>query len=103
MNATNEKLEAERARQRSELSALLVEFDLPLQDASAIREFLEHDDLGVALEEIVDAVIDSEAGITEQQCRRVLDAAKAMGMLKREPQEWSRRMETLLSRVEAGR
>ena len=95
----NEKLEVERARQRAELSSLLLDFDLPLQDASAIREYLDHDDLGVALEEIVDAVIDSGMSITEQQCRRVLDAAKAMGMLTREPKEWSWRMETLLQRV----
>ena len=95
----NQKLDAERARQRAELSALLVDLDLPLQDASAIREYLEHDDLGVALEEIVDALIVMEAPITEAQCRRILEAAKAMGMLKREPKEWASRMETLLHRV----
>lgn len=95
----SEPLRAELARLEAELSALIADCDLPLQDAAAIREYLEHQELGVALETLCDTLIETETPITESQCRRILDAAKAMGMLKREPAEWSRRMETLLSRV----
>jgi len=95
----NELLQAELARLETEISALIADCDLPIQDANAVRAYLEHKELGVALETLCDTLIETEAQITEAQCRRVLDAAKAMGMLKREPKEWSERMEALLARV----
>jgi hypothetical protein len=95
----SEQLQAELARLSDEISALVTDCDLPLQDATAIRAYLEHQELGVALETLCDTLIETDATISETQCRRILEAAKAMGMLKREPQEWARRMETLLTRV----
>lgn len=95
----SEHLQAELARLSAEISALVADCDLPLQDATAIRAYLDHQELGVALEALCDTLIETDAAITEAQCRRILDAAKAMGMLKREPQEWARRMETLLTRI----
>lgn len=95
----NEQLEAELARLETEISALIADCDLPIQDANAVRAYLEHKELGVALETLCDTLIETEAHITEAQCRRILEVAKAMGMLKREPKEWSERMETLLTRV----
>jgi hypothetical protein len=95
----NEQLRAEQARLEAEISALVTECDLALQDANAIRAYLEHDELGVALEQLCDTLIETDAQLTEGQCRRILEAAKAMGMLKREPKEWSLRMETLVRRV----
>lgn len=95
----SDPLQAELARLAAEISALVTDCDLPLQDASAIRAYLDHRELGIALETLCDTLIESDATITEQQCRRILDAARAMGMLEREPKEWSRRMETLLTRI----
>lgn len=95
----SEKQRAELARLAADISALIADCDLPLQDGGAIRAYLDRDQLGVALETLCDTLIDTEAPITESQCRRILDAARAMGMLRREPREWSRRMETLLTRV----
>ena len=95
----NEQLQAQMAQLGAEISALVAECDLPLQDANAIRAYLDHQELGVALETLCDTLIETDASITESQCRRILDAAKAMGMLKREPKEWSRRMEILLTRI----
>ena len=95
----SEQLQAQMAQLGGEISALVADCDLPLQDASAIRAYLEHQEFGVALETLCDTLIETDASITESQCRRILDAAKAMGMLKREPKEWSRRMETLLTRI----
>lgn len=94
-----EPLQAELRRLEAELSALITDCDLPLQDAAAIRAYLDHQELGVALETLCDTLIETEAQITEAQCRRVLEAAKALGMLKRAPQEWSQRMQALLARV----
>lgn len=96
---TNGPLQAERARLETELSALITDCDLPIQDANAVRAYLDHSELGVALETLCDTLIETEAPVTESQCRRVLEAAKALGMLKREPGAWSQRMETLLARV----
>jgi hypothetical protein len=95
----NEPLQAEVARLEAEIAALITDCDLPLQDAGAVRTYLEHKELSVALEALCDLLIEAETPITETQCRRILEVAKAMGMLKREPKEWSARMETLLSRV----
>lgn len=96
------QLLAEMARMEAELSALVTDCDLPLQDANAIRAYLEHKELGVALEALCDTLVESESAVTETQLRRILDAAKAMGMLTREPKAWSERMETLLSRTQPG-
>jgi hypothetical protein len=95
----NEQLQIELARLETEIAALITEADLPLQDAAPIREYLEHKEVGAALEVLCDTLIETEAQITESQCRRILDAAKALGMLKREPKEWSERMQTLVARV----
>jgi hypothetical protein len=95
----NEELRAELARMEGEISSLASDCDLALQDANAVRSYLAHNELGVALEYLCDTLIETEAEITEGQCRRILDAAKALGMLAREPTEWSQRMETLLGRV----
>lgn len=95
----SEQLRAERARLEAEISALAAECDLPLQDAGVVRAYLAHDDLGVALEHLCDILIETQADITEGHCRRILDAAKALGMIKRDPREWSQRMESLLARV----
>lgn len=95
-------LRAEMARMESEISALVSECDLPLQDANAVRAYLEHEELGVALEALCDTLIESEATLSESQLRRLLDAARTMGMLTREPRAWSERMETLLSRTRPG-
>jgi ATP/maltotriose-dependent transcriptional regulator MalT len=95
----NLDLQAELARLAAEISALAAECDLPLQDARIVRDYLDHDEPGMALEHLCDTLIDAEAPVTEGQCRRILDAAKALGMVAREPQEWKLRMETLVSRV----
>lgn len=95
----NENLRAELARLGAGISALAAECDLPLQDAGAVRAYLEHGELGVALETLCDTLIETGASITERQCRRILDTARALGMLDREPKEWSGRMETLLTRI----
>jgi hypothetical protein len=95
----NEPLQAELTRMEAELSSLIADCDLPLQDANAVRAYLDHKELGVALETLCDTLIETEATITEAQCRRILEAARAIGMLKREPQAWSQRMETLLGQV----
>lgn len=96
----NEQLQAELARLEQDLSTLIADCDLAIQDANAVRAYLEHKELGVALETLCDTLIETGAPVTEAQCRRILDAAKAMGMLKREPREWSVRLETLLARVQ---
>jgi hypothetical protein len=93
------QLQAELTRLEEEISALITECDLSIQDANAVRAYLEHKELGVALETLCDTLIETELPITEVQCRRLLEAAKALGMLKREPQQWSLRMEALLARV----
>jgi hypothetical protein len=95
----NEELQKELARLEGDISGLAVECDLALQDAAVIRSYLEHKEIGVALEHLCDTLIETDAAITEAQCRRILDAAKALGMVQREPREWSQRMETLLTRV----
>ena len=95
----NQDLQAEQARLATEISALAAECDLPLQDARIVREYLEHDALGVGLEHLCDTLIDADAPVTESQCRRILDAAKALGMVAREPGAWKQRMETLVARV----
>lgn len=95
----SDELRAELARLEAEISALATECDLALQDAGVVRTYLEHNDVGVALEHLCDILIETDAGITEGQCRRILDAAKALGMIKRDPKEWSQRMEALLARV----
>src|SRR5688572_24533761 len=95
----NEELRAELSRLSAEISALATECDLPLQDAGIVREYLAHDEVGVALEHLCDILIETEAAVTESQCRRILDAAKALGMITREPQAWKERMETLVARV----
>ena len=96
----NEQLQAELARMAAGISALCAECDLPLQDAAIVREYLDHSEPGVALEHLCDTLIETDAPVTESQCRRILDAAKALGMIAREPQEWKERMETLVSRVQ---
>jgi hypothetical protein len=95
----SEELRAERARLVAEISALVAECDLALQDAGVVRAYLDHDEMGVALEHLCDILIETETDITEGQCRRILEVAKALGMIKRDPQEWSQRMEALLARV----
>lgn len=95
----NEKLRAEQARLEAAIAALATECDLAVQDGNAIRELLQHGELGVALEQLCDLLIETQADITEDQCRRVLDAAKAMGMIQREPREWKERLERLLLQV----
>jgi len=95
----NDKLRAEQARLEAAIAALVTECDLAVQDANAVRELLEHGELGVALEELCNLLIETQADITEDQCRRILDAAKAMGMIQREPQEWKERLERLLLQV----
>jgi hypothetical protein len=95
----SEELRAELARMEAEISALVADCDLPIQDANSVRAYLDHHELGVALELLCDTLIETGAQITEGQCRRILDAAKVLGMIKRAPQEWSERMETLLARV----
>jgi hypothetical protein len=95
----NEQLQAELVRLETEIDALINDCDLPLQDGNAVRGYLEHKELGMALETLCDTLIEAETQITEAQCRRILEAAKALGMLKREPKEWSQRMETLVARV----
>lgn len=97
--ASEEQLQAEHARLAAEIAALVVDCDLALQDANVARSYIEHEDLGVALEYLCDTLIETDTHITEAQCRRILEAAKALGLLKREPQEWSQRMETLLGNV----
>jgi hypothetical protein len=94
-----DELAAQLKRMAAEISALAADCDLPLQDADAVREYLAHDELGVALELLCDTLIETEAPITESQCRRILDAAKALGMLQREPKAWKIRLETLLTRI----
>lgn len=96
----SEELRAAQAQVAAEISALAVECDVALQDAGAIRGDLARGELGVALEHLCDTLIETQAPITEQQCRRILDTAKALGMLKRAPREWSERMETLLHQVQ---
>jgi hypothetical protein len=95
----NEQLQVELTRLEAEISALVTDCDLPLQDANAVRAYLDHKEVGAALEALCDTLIETETPITEAQCRRILEAAKALGMVKREPREWSQRMETLLARV----
>lgn len=95
----SEALRAESARLQAEISALAAECDLALQDAGIVRAYLDHDELGVALEHLADLLIETQADITEGQCRRILEAAKALGMIKRDPRDWSQRMEALLARV----
>lgn len=96
------QLQAEMARVEAEISSLVADCDLPLQDASAVRAYLEHKELGVALEALCDTLIATASDITESQLRRILDTAKAMGMVTREPKEWAERLETLLSRTRPG-
>lgn len=93
------QLQAELARLAADISALVAECDLPLQDATIVRDYLDHDEPGIALEHVCDTLIETDAPVTEQQCRRILDAAKALGMVAREPKEWKQRMETLVARV----
>lgn len=100
--ASEEQLRAAHARVAAEIAALVVECDLAVQDANVARSYLEHEEFGVALEYLCDTLIETDAPITEAQCRRVLESAKALGLLKREPQEWSQRMETLLGNVRPG-
>lgn len=95
----NEDLRQQLARIEAEISALAAECDLALQDAGTVRAYLAHDEVGVALEHLCDILIETDAAITEAQCRRILDAAKALGMLTRDPKAWSERMETLLTRI----
>lgn len=95
----NEQLQIELARLETEIATLITETDLPIQDANTVRGYLEHKEVGAALETLCDTLIETEAQITESQCRRILEAAKALGMLKREPKEWAQRMETLVARV----
>lgn len=90
---------AERAKIGTEISSLAADCDLALQDAGTVREYLAHDELGVALEYLCDTLIETDAPVTESQLRRILDSAKALGMLTREPAEWKQRLETLIGRV----
>lgn len=97
----NDELRAQLARMGAEIAALAAECDLALQDASVVREYVERDEPGVALEQLCDVLIETDARITEGQCRRILDAAKALGMIQRDPQDWKLRMEALLTRIDA--
>ena len=92
-------MKTESARIEAAIASLLTDCDLPLQDATIVREYLGNEEYGIALEYLCDTLIDTEASITEDQCRRVLDTAKALGLTQREPRQWSERLETLLARV----
>lgn len=87
------------ARMEAEISALASDCDLALQDAAAVRAYLSRQELGVALEFLCDILIETDVRISEAQCRRILDAAKALGMVQRDPADWKQRLETLLTRI----
>jgi hypothetical protein len=78
---------------QADLTALSAEVDLPLQDATIVREYLSHGEPGIGLEHLCDILIETDAPITKPQFNRMLAAAAALKLLGSD--EWSERLAAL--------